>query len=1019
MITVVVIIILALVAFASSTRMIDEANYSTYSNNFSEVETFFEKTSVNMHGSDLIKDTTKRDEQIYNFVAKGGSGEADFLSMNALPGYTVIKENADIGIDIPVTKVESGTGHMIPIKYATTKNGEIFNWPPYEYGDKLYVTKVDTVGHKMQTEITVGGEKVQIKIDPIDGSLMDADVEQKPLPNNPVVPEKPDVGGEEEHDFSGKIQSDEYLASAATCVAPARYYYKCLQCSAKSTETYAVGAGLGHSYGDWKTNGTPTCASAAERTKTCSRCGDTQRETLEKDVNNHVGGETSTTVAATCTKEGSKTYKCASCGVTKRTETIEKDKNNHGTNEKKEVIVDATCTKEGSKTYTCSGCSATLSTETIAALNHDWSGYTVTTPATCTTTGIKTRTCSRCGSKETATIQKDSSNHHNGDVKTSTTDATCTTAGKIIKTCTLCGGTLSSETIAALGHIDANKDSKCDRCGAIMGYDAGTIVFKSDGKAYLYGENNSILNTYTGWMTATYSAGNKTPWYAQRESIKAVVIEDGVNPSSTAYWFDCYYSHEYYIYYKNLATVTFGNGITTIGKEMFNDCLNLKTVNFSDSIMSIGYYAFNECESLNTLNLPKNLTYIDQGAFRCCEGLTSIVIPDKVTELGSGAFYECINVATLTIGKSVAKIGQGAFRSLECLKQVTIPDSVKSVGQIAFAYSDSLESITIGSGTTTFSYDALQDCMSLKTINVKSGNSSYSATNGVLYNKNKSLLIFYAPGKTETEFTIPSTVTRIGVDAFRNAKNLKKITVNSNIDDVGAFAFEGTTNFSEIYVNASVTKFEAETFLTAENVKTVNVSSASTTYCSVNNVIYTKDMKTLIYRPQGLTDTSYTVPSSITRIEAYACARNKLQTVILPSGLLTIGNDAFSGAQLTGVTIPNKVTTLEDSAFYNCDNITTVTVPNSVTYMESYVFMDCGKLTNATLGTGLSRMATGCFKYCTNLTSVTFKDTTTWYYGNIPQMNSYSGGTLVDVSDPATIATKLKGTTSMYMYKID
>ena len=49
-ITIVVIIIIALVAFAASTRMVDEANYSTYSNNFSEVETFFEKTSVNMHG---------------------------------------------------------------------------------------------------------------------------------------------------------------------------------------------------------------------------------------------------------------------------------------------------------------------------------------------------------------------------------------------------------------------------------------------------------------------------------------------------------------------------------------------------------------------------------------------------------------------------------------------------------------------------------------------------------------------------------------------------------------------------------------------------------------------------------------------------------------------------------------------------------------------------------------------------------------------------------------------------------
>lgn len=825
-ITVVVIIILALVAFAASTRMVDEANYSTYSNNFSEVETFFEKTSVNMHGSDLLKDAPKRDEQIYNYVAKGGSGEADFLSVNALPAYTVIKENADIGIDIPVTKVESGTGHMIPIKYATTKEGQIFTWPPYEYGDELYITKVDTVGHKMQTEITVGGEKVQIKIDPTDGSLVDADVEQKPLPNNPVVPEEPETpedGVDEEHDFSGKIQSDEYLASAATCVSPARYYYKCLQCSVKSTETYTVGGGLGHIYGDWKTNGTATCISTAEKTKTCTRCGDTQRETIDKNPDNHTGGETTTTVAATCTKEGSKIYKCASCGVQKRKETIAKDPSNHGTNEQKEVVVDATCTIAGSKTYTCSGCSVEISAETIAALNHVWSGYTVTTPATCTTTGVKTRTCSRCGSVETATIQKDSSNHHNGDVNTSTTDATCTVAGKTEKTCTLCGGTLSSETIAALGHIDENKDSKCDRCGITMTYAANTLVFKADGVAYLYGENGTVTKTYTGWMTGSYSYGT-TPWRSQSNNIETIIFEDGVSPSDTEEWF---YNNN--SIYQKLTTVIIGNDVKKLGINMFYNCKALKTLTIGTGVAEIGGSAFRGCRGLekiyfnatamndldsdgnfafgyvgydgsgiemivgkNVTKIPGYLFYsywgdninatikkvtfesgsvcksIGARAFGDITTFTSMgptgsgadfELPSSLQSIGNQAFLSCSGLTTLTIPSSLRTIGNQTFQGTGITK-VTIPSTVTSIGSSAFAACQSLTTATIN--TKSIGNSAFVNCQSLTSVTIGSGLTTISQQ------------AFSSDAKL-TKITIPSTVKTISKEAFYSCETLSTI----------------------------------------------------------------------------------------------------------------------------------------------------------------------------------------------------------------------------------------------------
>ncbi len=190
-ITIIVIIILAAVAFGNSTRTIEEANFSNYTNDVSEVRTFFEKTSVQMHGSELLKDVTMRDEQIYNFVAKGGKTIDDFLKPLDLPDYTIIEEYAEIGIKLPVTKVESGIGKMIPIKYAVTKAGKIFTWPPYDYKEEKYINDSDTVLDKMQTVISVGNERFTIAINSGDGSLL-------PAPGIPVADDGSGTGTEGE-----------------------------------------------------------------------------------------------------------------------------------------------------------------------------------------------------------------------------------------------------------------------------------------------------------------------------------------------------------------------------------------------------------------------------------------------------------------------------------------------------------------------------------------------------------------------------------------------------------------------------------------------------------------------------------------------------------------------------------------------------------------------------------------------------------------------------------------------------
>ena len=400
-ITIVVIIILALIAFAASTRTVEEANYSTYVNNVSEVGTFFEDTSVKMHGDEMLKNNQKQDPQIYNYVAKGGSGEADFLHVTALPDYTILEDDANIGIDLPKVKVESGTGKMVPIKYASTKNGKIFTWPPYEHNGELWITPNDTVESKMQTSIKVGEEFFTIEIDYRDGTLIGA----KPSQNTPAKPndkedtetpggsnntggtENEDGAGSEngsqnnsgdvnqggsnnpggntgneggsnnqggnsgnqggsnnnpdtpshQHDFSSKTETATYLVSEATCISPAKYYYKCTGCSEKGTNTYTSGKALGHEFKG--------------------------QEATDKYLAND----------ASCVLQPKYYFKCVRCDA------------------------------KGTDTYT-SG----------TPLGHDWGDTKIDKPATCKEEGQKSKTCKRCLGTETERISIDSSNHAGG-----------------------------------------------------------------------------------------------------------------------------------------------------------------------------------------------------------------------------------------------------------------------------------------------------------------------------------------------------------------------------------------------------------------------------------------------------------------------------------------------------------------------------------------------------------------------------------------------------------------------------
>ena len=220
-----------------------------------------------------------------------------------------------------------------------------------------------------------------------------------------------------------------------------------------------------------------------------------------------------------------------------------------------------------------------------------------------------------------------------------------------------------------------------------------------------------------------------------------------------------------------------GNPVTSIGESAFRFCSSLTSITIPDSVTSIGVRAFQACISLTSITIPDSVTSIGDSVFGDCSSLTSITIGDSVTLIGDLAFLDCINLTSITIPDSVTSIGGGAFFNCSSLTSITIGDSVTSIGNYAFYECSSLTSITIPDSVTSIGDSAFAYCASLTTIEVGGGNANYTVVDGVLFNKEKTVLHTYPAGKTGDNYNIPDSVTSIGDGAFVDCISLTSITI--------------------------------------------------------------------------------------------------------------------------------------------------------------------------------------------------------------------------------------------------
>ena len=358
------------------------------------------------------------------------------------------------------------------------------------------------------------------------------------------------------------------------------------------------------------------------------------------------------------------------------------------------------------------------------------------------------------------------------------------------------------------------------------------------------------------------------------------------------------------------------------------------------NVTSIGWFAFANCSSLTSITIPNSVTSIGSSAFQGCSSLTSIIIPNNVTLINLGAFQGCSSLTSITITNSATSIGGFAFHNTPWFNNQ--PDGCVYINNILYTYKGEMPEnthIDIREGTTMISCYAFYECSSLTSITIPNSVTSI-------------LPWAFQECSSLTSITIPNSVTSIGALAFDNCSSLTSITIPNSVTSIGERAFDNCSSLTSIQWNA-------------KNCSDLKYYGSGNPFDNIGNQI-----------------TSFTFGDSVQHIPTYLCSRMKnLTSITIPNSVTSIGVGAFLYCpKLTNMVVENGnaiydsrdncnaiIETLSNTLIQGCKN---TIIPNSVTAIANSAFYECTSLTSITIPNSVTSIGVGAFWYCPGLTNI-------------------------------------------------
>ena len=355
------------------------------------------------------------------------------------------------------------------------------------------------------------------------------------------------------------------------------------------------------------------------------------------------------------------------------------------------------------------------------------------------------------------------------------------------------------------------------------------------------------------------------------------------------------------------------------------------------------------------------VTHNDSAKLRGEVVIPATIIHDGVTYhvtcIGNDALRAC-PITSIDIPEGVTKIDDWAFNGCSRLEYIEFPNSLVSLGKWVFYNCKRIKNLNIPRNLTDIAYTALPGLSGLVYYTCSPFNPKYKSVDGILYNKDMTMLVAYPQSAPATSFTIPSSVTTLYDYCLHNCDNLIEVNIPESVNYFGMNIFSGSDNIESIDVPDGVTKMGLTVFGQCPKLSHVHLPA---NLDSIKNSCF--------YGCSSLTEVA--IPASVRYIgnNAFAYCDN-LKTLRFEEGSCLEGFGEFvfrESTSLESLDMPNTVTTMGTGVFYVCPSLKNVHLSRSLTILPNSTFNQCSQLTELDIPGTVTYIGNGAMYKCTSM----------------------------------------------------
>ncbi len=386
--------------------------------------------------------------------------------------------------------------------------------------------------------------------------------------------------------------------------------------------------------------------------------------------------------------------------------------------------------------------------------------------------------------------------------------------------------------------------------------------------------------------------------------------------------------------------------------------------------------------------------------------IKEIVVKEGITSISGDAFNLHALVSVITLPKSLNFIGEKAFYWCESLKtvnyfgseaqwkKITIEDNNAALAKAKKVYNYTPPVTSKTESTSTAAAETTRTKPVLWAFN--NGVLTISGNGAIKnYPQNSNITDDWRGKRGEIKnVVIHEGVTHIGENAFYNCTGLNVVNIPKSVTSIAANAFYWCDNIKTVYYNGStadwhrITKgsnnarlLSANLVCAADRKKTTPAGSAKTPWTLVDGVLTITGKGPMENFAHGDTKHWLAGKNDITRVvisegittigeSAFYDCKN-LKSVSTPKTVTSIGKSAFHGCKsLTGMSMPKSITSIGDNAFSGCESFSAVSLSENLTSIGAYAFYNCKSLNSLIIPSSVTAIGHGAFYNCTALPSI-------------------------------------------------